>query len=118
MPLSGLVISQVKGVTVVNFDNASILDGAAVEAIAKELYALVDQQAQRKLVLNFRKVRFLCSSMIGVVIALHKKSTAIKGRMVICGLRSELHKVFQIMKLEKVLAFTQEEDEAVSSLEV
>ena len=118
MSASGLVVSQIQGVTLVSFRVASILDGAVVEAIADELYGLVDQQAQRKLVLDFTSVQFLSSSMLGVLIALHKKSKAIKGRVILCGLRPQLLKIFNIMKLQKVLEFADDEQEAFKSLDV
>ena len=117
MPPSGLVVSQYQGVAVVNFRDSSILDGAAVQSIADELYELVDQQAQRKIVLDFSQVRFLSSMMLGVLISLQKKSQDIKGKMVLCGLRADLYRVFEIMKLDKMLTFAKDEAEAMQKLE-
>ena len=116
MAESGLIITRLFDVTTVTFRDTSILDGAVVEAIGKELYELVDSQALRKLTLDFTAVRFLSSSMLGVLIQLHKKSQAIKGRLVICGLKPELKKVFKIMRLEKVLQFADDEAEAMRLL--
>lgn len=116
MAESGLIITRLFDVTTVTFRDTSILDGAVVEAIGRELYELVDSQALRKLTLDFTAVRFLSSSMLGVLIQLHKKSQAIKGRLVICGLKPELKKVFKIMRLEKVLQFADDEAEALRLL--
>jgi len=118
MPASGLVISQIQDVTIVDFRNTSILDGSAVEAIAGQLYPLADQQARRKILLDFSAVRFLSSQLVGVLLALHKKAKAIKGRFILCGLRPELHKVFKIMKLEKILEFADSEEEALVRFDV
>ena len=118
MPPTGLVINQIQGVVIANFRDASILDGGTVEAIARELYALVETQAQRKVILDFTPVRFLSSSMIGVLLNLNKKSAAIKGKIVICGLRSELQKVFKIMKLESLLTFAENEQKALNIFDV
>ena len=118
MAASGLVISQIQGVTVVNLQNTSILDAATTEAIAAELFALTDQQAQRKLVLDFSAVRFFSSQLIGVLIALDKKARAIKGRVVLCGLRADLFRIFQIMNLHKKLNFTEDEEKALNSFDV
>lgn len=116
MPTPGLVINQIQGVVVVNFRDASILDGAAVDAVGKALYTLVEQQAHRKIVLDFTVVRFLSSSMIGVLLSLHKKAKAIKGQTVICGLRPELVKVFKIMNLEKTLNLVENEAQAFEAM--
>lgn len=118
MPSSGLLVSQFQGVTVVNFRNTSILDGAAVEAIRKDLYALVDEQARRKLVLDFMEVKFLSSAMLGVLVDLHKRSRQIGGRIVTCGLRPELYKVCKIMNLDKLLEFAENEEKALNSFDV
>jgi len=51
------------------------------------------------------KVQFLSSAAVGVVIDLQKKVAAARGKLVICALRHELTKVFEIMKLEKLFTF-------------
>ena len=66
--------------------------------------------------LEFDAVRFLSSTMIGVLMNLYNKSKAIKGRFVIVGLRPELHKVFKIMKLEKMLQFAPTEEDGLRKL--
>ena len=118
MASGGLVISKMLGVTVANFRNSSILDGVAVDAIGKELYPLVDEQACRKIILDVGAVQFLSSSMIGALILLHKKSQAIKGRVVICGLRPKLKEIFKVMKLDKILDFADTENDALQLLGV
>ena len=114
MSESQLVLSQLEDVTVVSFRSSSIIDGVAVEAIAKEVYALVDEKARRKIILDFEQVKFLSSSMLGVLVALQKKTKAIKGRFIIAGLRPDLHKVFKITKLDKILEFADSEQTAMS----
>ncbi len=118
MAVSGLVITQIRDVTVANFRGSSILDSTAVDAIGRELYPLVDEKAVRKLVLDFSSVRFLSSQMLGVLLSLQKKIASIKGRMVICGLREELFKVFKIMRLEKILTFAESEEKALNSFDI
>jgi anti-sigma B factor antagonist len=113
MTTSGLVITTIGDVTVVNFRNASILDGFTIDRIQSELFALVDEQARRRVLLDFSQVKFLCSTMLGVLVGLQKKSQAIRGQVVICGLREELFKVFKIMNLHKVLQFADNDREAM-----
>ncbi len=117
MPVSGLLISQIQTVTVVNFGNSAILDGTAVESIRNELYALVDQQARRKIVLDFEKVKFLSSMMLGVLIDLHKRSQAINGTVIVCGLRKDLFKVFKVMNLHKLLDFAKTQEDALGKFD-
>jgi anti-anti-sigma factor len=100
---AGLVIAPVGDAIAVSFQKSKILEAMEIEPIGHELYALVDQRACRKIVLDFSNVKFLSSQMLGVLMLLQKKSAAIKGRVVLCGLSSDLQKLFKIMNLHKVL---------------
>ena len=113
-----LVVQEISGVTVVHLGSASILDGAAVDAIGKELFELIDSQARRKVLLDFSSVKFLSSSMLGVLIRMQKRAEAINGRVAILGLQPDLHKVFKITRLDKLFDFYDKEDEAMRSFGV
>jgi len=118
MSESQLLVNTESGVTVVTFRTASILDGSAIEGIGRELFDLVDNQAQRKLILDFHQVKFLSSSMLGVLIQLQKKAGAIKGRAVIVNLKPELRKVFTITRLDKLFTFFDSDRDALESFGV
>ncbi len=113
MPQSDLLISRIGDVTVVNFRNKSILDAAAVQSLAEQLYVLVDKQAQRKLVLDFSEVQFLSSAMLGSLLVLRQKSEKIGGKVVLCGLRSKLREIFKITRLEDLMNFADDEVQAL-----
>ena len=113
---NGLLVTEVQGVTIVNFRDPSILDGATVERLGDDLYVLVDQQAKRKILLDFRQVKFLSSTMMGILLALHNKAVKIKGKVVVCGLQDNLMKVFKVMQLHKVLSLARNEEHAMSIL--
>jgi len=109
---SHLLIHPIRDVTVVNFRTSSILDALQVQQIGEALYDLVDTRALTKIVVDFSDVKFLSSSALGVLITLHKKAAAIKGRVVLCGLRPELRRVFEISRLDKLLDLHETEEQA------
>lgn len=111
-----IMVQRTWDVTIVDLQEARLLEAAQIEAIGKELYRLVDEMDRKKLILDFAQVQFLASAAIGMLMTLHKKSTAIKGTFIICSLRRELMKVFEIMKLTKVFKFAPNEDEALAML--
>ncbi|MBN1342617.1 MAG: STAS domain-containing protein [Phycisphaerae bacterium] len=113
---SGLVVYQIKDATVVTFQESSILDTLKIEQIGDALYDLVDTRACRKLILDFGKVQFLSSSALGVLVTLRRKADAIKGKLVICGIKDELKKAFTITRLDKLFEFKDSEKEALESL--
>jgi len=112
MPASGLMISNYGGVCVATFQQPSLLDGPVIDAINGDLAKLVDEQAHRKLVLDFTSVRFLSSSMLGVLVSLRKKADTIKGELVLVGLAADLMKVFTVSRLDSLFQFAKNEDEA------
>jgi anti-sigma B factor antagonist len=115
---ANLLIQSIRDVTVVNFEDTSILDTLQIELISQTLYDLVENRNQKKLVLDFSKVRFLSSSALGMLISLRNKSKAIKGSLAICALRDDLRKVFTISRLEKLFSFYKNEQDALTAFGV
>lgn len=115
---SQLVVQTIGGVTVVLFDTNNVLDAVQIQRMSEELYRLVDEQDRRQVVLDFGKVRVLSSQAIGMLLNLRKKSQAIKGEVILCGIRPDLHKVFRITQIDKLFRFFGTERDALSSLGV
>ena len=109
-----LLIHTIRDATIVNFNDKTILDNAQVQQIGEQLYELVDRKDRKKLILDFTNVKLLSSSAIGVLITLRKKAEQIKGRVVLCGLRNELMKVFKITNLHKLFKFCKNEEKALA----
>ncbi len=107
-----LMISDVQGVKVVTFQTLAIVDPVEIDTIGEQLFELVDGQAKRKILLDFAKVRQLSSQMLGALIKLNKKSKGIKGKVILCGLRPDLLKAFEVTKLDKVLHIVADESAA------
>jgi len=114
MAQSYLVVSQENTVTIATLRTGSLVDARIIESVGNELFALVDEQAVTKLMIDFRTISFLSSQMIGVLISLQKKSRAIKGELVLAGMRPNLKKIFEITKLDKILTFAKDEEDGMS----
>ena len=106
-----LIISQEQGFTLVRF-GTPVLDNAGVDAIAEQLTRLPDEAPQPAIVIDFSPVRFLASRMLGVLVDTARKAEAAGGRVVLCGLREDVGKVFKITRLDRVLAFAETVDNA------
>jgi anti-sigma B factor antagonist len=113
---SNIVIQKMWDVTVVNVQEARLVEGHQIEQMSQQLFQLVDEMDRKKLIVDFAKVQFLASAAVGMLLNLHKKSAAIKGTMIICGLRKELMQVFEIMQLTKILKFAPDEGKALKML--
>jgi len=113
-----LLVTDYAGVTVVTFQDNSILDSRQIEQIGTELYALVEKQHKTKLVLDFANVRFLGSQTLGVIINLHKKIKTAGGELVVCSLKKDLMKVFKITSLDKLFKFFKDDAAALKHFRV
>jgi anti-anti-sigma factor len=113
-----LLVQRYKDVTVVNFQNISVLDSANIEALGRNLLELVEKQDHRKIILEFSAVRFMSSQALGVLLQLKKAMDPVKGRVIIVGIRPELHKVFKITNLHKLFTFHDDLDKALAEFDV
>jgi anti-anti-sigma factor len=113
-----LMVESYKDVTVVSFQNVAVLDSANIEALGRNLLELVEKQDHRKLILEFSAVRFMSSQALGVLLQLKKALDPLGGKVLIAGIRPELHKVFKITNLHKLFTFHDTMEKALQEFNV
>jgi anti-sigma B factor antagonist len=113
-----LLITPYKDVTVVSFQNISVLDSANIESLGRSLMDLVEKQDTRKLILDFTAVRFMSSQALGVLLQVKKSLDPVHGKVIIAGIRAELYKVFKITNLHKMFTFHDDLDQALQEFNV
>jgi anti-sigma B factor antagonist len=113
---SPLRIEQVHDATVVAFAQPSLVDPVVLSRVGEQLYGLIDEQGRRRIAVDFADVRFLSSQTLAILLTLRKKADAAGGRVVICGMKADLHKVFKITKLESFFDFFATRAEALAAL--
>ena len=99
---SGLLVEQAGEVTVVRFTLSEIMSAGVVEAVGRRLFALVEDDGRRELLLDLAGVRKVCSAFLGKLIALHKQLLRLKGRLAACGLEPETALVFELCQLPRL----------------
>ena len=112
-----LAVQTVQGITLVIFEDASILDPLQVQDIGEKLHQLIADEDRQRMILDFHKVKILSSQMLGVLIGMLKRIHSTKGRIVICGMKPDLYKVFKITNLDKLFSFYESEGHALRSFE-
>ena len=98
-----LVVEKVGDIVIATMNESSLLAEGQIDSAARQLYALIDERAILRLIVDFSRVKFLSSRMLGVLVELHKKAQAIGGKVVLCGLSDELGKIFRITGLGRVV---------------
>ena len=98
------------GILTVVFDDARILDETKLEELGRELTEMLNKTTEERVILDFRNVKFMSSSMLGKLVLVQKKCKEFKAHLKMCGISPEIREVFKITKLDKL--FEIETDEA------
>ncbi len=99
-----LIVEQVGDETRVRFADSKIHDKPNIEAIADELFHLVERLDRRKLLLDFGNIDYLSSAALGKLVSLNKKLQSVDGSLTLCNVPAKIYKVFQIAKLESMFS--------------
>ncbi len=102
--------------TIVTFELASLMKQNELERISIQLSNVIEAGTHR-LVLDFRKVDFISSQAIGMLVATHKKMEQLKtGRLALCGLSDKLLQLLKITRLDKVLVIRGSRGDALAAV--
>jgi anti-sigma B factor antagonist len=110
-----LEVTEVGDVTVVRLTDRKVVDETNIQELGRELFALVEEENRKNLVLNFSAVGFLSSSALGKLITLEKKVKAAGGKLRLSNIRPEIYEVFAITKLNKLFEIKDDEAEALAA---
>jgi anti-sigma B factor antagonist len=94
-------VKAVGDVGVVSFLDHKILDEQSIQALGVQLFALVEHENRRKLVLDFANVEYFSSLALFMIIRLQKLVSQAGGRMVCCHIDEQIIEVFEITKLHR-----------------
>ena len=112
-----LTVQTIDKATVVEFRTASLMDPIDLQNVADQMYALVDEQDKRQVILDFEPVQYLSSQAIGIVLNMNKKLSALKGsRLVLCGVGARLMELIKITRLDRVLTIKPSQKEALATI--
>jgi anti-anti-sigma factor len=101
-------------VSTVRFLDRKIIDAANIQELGDELFALVEKENRKNLLLNFVSVEFLSSAALNKLIILDKKVKAHSGKMRLCNLKPEIYEVFAITRLNQLFDIKNTEQDALA----
>lgn len=109
-------IDEVRGVTIVRFNDHRIIEDNQIQEIKQELFSLVDAENHRKILINFDEVDFVSSAMFGGFIGLHRRVTERNGKLVLCTVHPAVYNVFATTKLNRLFDIKDDLDTALLAL--
>ena len=108
-------LTEAGDITVVRFVDRKILDAASIQELGEELFALLEQDGRKNLLLNFENVEFLSSAALNKLIILDKKAKVCGGRLKFSDLRPEIREVFVITRLTQLFDICDSETDALKA---
>lgn len=90
--------------------DARMLDETQLEQLSRDLIEELEKTTEERVILDFTRVQFMSSAMLGKLVQLQKKCKEFKVKMKLCSIAPEIREVFKITNLDKV--FDIEKDQA------
>jgi len=88
--------------TIVTLTDEKILEENDIRAVQDSIMPVIDQSERMNLVVDFQNVRFLSSSVLGLLIRISKKIYERDGELRLCNINPKIHEIFKITRLTKV----------------
>ena len=97
-------------VTIVTFEEENILEDQQIRKLERALLPVIRENQQKRLVLNFAKVKFMSSAFLGLLVKVHKRVVEAGGCLQLYNLDPKIQKVFEITQLVKVFDIVRSEE--------
>ena len=110
-----LSVTEEKGIRVIEFTNNKILDEGNITAIQESLNALIDENENPRLLLDFATVDHLSSAALGMLINVNNKVKQKNGQLRLANIKPQILEVFRITKLDKLFRIHPTRPEALKS---
>ena len=88
--------------TIVTLVDEGILEEHQISRLKDAIEPVIEKNADQEMIINFAGVKFMSSSMLGLLVRIHKKVIELGGTLRLCNLDPSLLKVFEITQLNKV----------------
>jgi anti-sigma B factor antagonist len=102
-------------VVVVGFADRKLLDDAEISELTTELFELVEEVMSARVVLNFSNVELMATAVLGMLVRIDRRIKANGGRLKLCHIRPQIHKVFELTRLNTLFDIKPDEHTAISS---
>jgi len=96
-------------VTIVTFEEQNILEDQQIRKLERALLPVIRDNQNKRLVLNFVKVKFMSSAFLGLLVKVHKRVIEAGGSLQLFNLDPKIQKVFEITQLVKVFDIVRSE---------
>ena len=94
------------------------LDHHSADAVKSKIEQAIMRGDSLYIILNLKDLTFMDSSGLGIILGRYKQITGKGGKMVVCDVQPSVYRLFEMSGLFKILTMQDNEEMALSSLEV
>ena len=87
---------------IITFNDESILEEGQIKKLESAIVPLINENDKGELALDFCNVQFMSSSVLGLLVKIHKKVCEIGGDLKLWNINPGIYKVFEITNLNKI----------------
>jgi len=109
-------VEYAENAAIAAFTDESILEEKNIQALQESIMSVIEQAERTNLILDFSNVRFLSSSVLGLLIRISKKVYERDGQLKLCNINPKIHEIFKITRLNKIFDIYKDIEGAVGSL--
>jgi len=102
--------------TIVTFTTEKILEEKDIQVLQETIVSIVEQTERISLILDFVNVKFLSSSVLGLLIRVSKKVYENDGQLKLCNINPKIYEIFKITRLTKIFDIYPDVEGAVRGL--
>lgn len=113
---SKVSVDSVGNAVVVTLLLEKILEQGDIQSMQDSIMPLIEQTPAINMVIDFAKVEFLSSSVLGLLIRVSKKIYETGGELRLCSINLKIEEIFKITRLDKVFQISPDKDSALWSL--
>ena len=102
--------------TIITFSDEKILEEKDIQSLQDSVMSVIEQGERVNLILDFSKVQFLSSAVLGLLIRVSKKVYEQDGQLKLCSINPKIYEIFKITRLTKIFDIHQDVESAAESL--
>src|SRR3954462_5582172 len=110
-----VLVEAIHGITVASFADSEILTEDVIEEVGDQLDELIDGRGPADILLNFREVRLMSSTMLAVLLRFSRRVAATRGRLKLCCIAPDLMQAFRITRFDRIFEIHDEESAALDA---
>ncbi|MGA3065387.1 MAG: STAS domain-containing protein [Tepidisphaeraceae bacterium] len=114
MPNDRFVISQEKKVHVLKLSLPDGIDAMEIDTVIDGVLTGLSDKAKEKWITDLSDVTYMGSAMLGLMVNIRQRIRSAGGKLILCGMKPQLLKIFQTCCLERLFEITKTRADAIA----